>query len=324
LKHRGCLAVLAFVLVSSASVFPEVSFDGIWAYLMKGEEQFLDMGYPITDIGYFGAEIDCFGHLTGVPDPKNLAEFGGRKHLVVAEVTNKALTHFCIDPAYPVRDRLIGMIALSSEDYDGVQIDFEMVSPEDTENFMQFLAMVKSVIGPRKALSVAVPARVRTITDAYDYKRIAAIADKLIVMAYDEHWSGSAPGPIASMDWCRRVTEYALSQMDRDKLVMGMPFYGRAWTETKLAKAYKFSGLETLRKDKAIRKIARKEGIPWFEYRETVAVKVFFEDVQSIVSRSGMYRDSGVREVSFWRLGQEDPDVWKELSIEKAVGVLQN
>lgn len=290
---------------------------------MKGEEQFFNPGYPITDIGYFGAEIDCFGHLTGVPDPKKIQEFKGRKHLVIAEVTNKALTHFCIDPAYPVRDRLIGMIALASEDYDGVQIDFEMVSPEDSENFIQFLAMIKSVIGPRKMLSVAVPARVRTIVDAYDYRRIAAIADRLIVMAYDEHWSGSSPGPIASMDWCRRVSEFALSQMDRDKLVMGMPFYGRAWAETKLAKAYKFSSLEILRKEKSIRNIARKEGIPWFEYRETVGVKVFFEDVESIASRSALYRDQGVREVSFWRLGQEDPGIWKELSINTVAGITQ-
>ncbi|HNQ98248.1 MAG TPA: glycoside hydrolase, partial [Treponemataceae bacterium] len=57
-------------------------------------------------------------------------------------------------------------------------------------------------------------------------------------------------------------------------------------------------------------------GVPWFEYQETVRVKVFYEDTASIVQRSMMYRVAGVRSVSFWRLGQEDPLIWKELSVK--------
>lgn len=313
-----CFSLFTLVIVlSSLPLSATVAFDSIWAYLMKGEERFFDTSYPVSDIGYFGATMNSFGKLVDVPDPAALASFPGKKHLVVAEVTNRALTHFCLNPAYPVREQLLGDIVLASKGYDGVQIDFELVSREDAAHFLSFLVDLKERIGKDKVLSIAVPARIKAIKDdAYDYKKLARVADTIIVMAYDEHWSGSAAGPVASMDWCRRVATYSKKAIGTSKLVMGMPFYGRSWTDNRLAKAYKFSTLDTLLKEKAIQDIQRRQGVPWFEYQETVRVKVFYEDTVSIVQRSMMYRVAGVRSVSFWRLGQEDPLIWKELSVK--------
>jgi hypothetical protein len=60
-------------------------------YLLNGDESLLDPSYPVTDAGYFGATINMYGKLTGVPDAHRLSSFSGRKHLVIAELGNSAL-----------------------------------------------------------------------------------------------------------------------------------------------------------------------------------------------------------------------------------------
>jgi spore germination protein YaaH len=307
----------AFALETEASWSdPDVDaarFHEIWGYLMTGEERYLDKTMPVSDVGYFGAGLSVKGKLVGVPDRARLGDYDGRVHLVVAEVSNKSVTHFCLDPEYPLRAALVADIIAAAEKYDGVQIDFELVLPEDAESFYSFLKDIKAGIGD-KTFSVAIPARTRVVEDAYNYRKIAAIADRVIVMAYDEHWSGSSPGSIASLEWCRKVASFAMGEIGKAKLVMGLPFYGRAWGESNPSKAYRYSALSSLMAEKSIPEISRADEIPFFEYLETIKVRVFFEDAHSVLTRARMYQKASVKNISFWRLGQEDPQIWGSLS----------
>ena len=101
------LAAFALAFLAPRCPAEEAGFSEIWAYLMAGEEQYLDPSFPITDVCYFCAGISSEGKLGGVPDRARIAAFPGRVHLVVAEVGNYALTNFCLDPEYPLRDRLV-------------------------------------------------------------------------------------------------------------------------------------------------------------------------------------------------------------------------
>lgn len=299
------------------AVSGKLEFSEIWAYLIRGEERFLDPAQPITDIGYFGAGIGIGGNLVKVPPRDRLSSFKGRVHLVVEELENFALVHFCLNPEYPLRDALVADIAKAARDYDGVQIDFEAVSSKDYENFYVFLELLKRELGA-KTLSIALPARLKDIREALSYERIAKIADRIVVMAYDEHWSSSEPGPVASIDWCRKVAAYAVSKIGADRLVMGLPFYGRAWADKSLSRAYKYSSLAKLIDEKGIGIVQRKEEIPYIEYDELVNVKVYFDDQASTLVRLGVYRSASVKNVAFWRLGQEDPSVWGAIAVPVA------
>ena len=84
MKHFAVLLLWVFSSVLFAST--PVEFTEVWAYLLAGEERFLDDSLPITDIGYFGAGLNSFGELVGVPDRAKLARWNGRVHLVIAEV----------------------------------------------------------------------------------------------------------------------------------------------------------------------------------------------------------------------------------------------
>ncbi|MDR3049306.1 MAG: glycoside hydrolase [Elusimicrobiota bacterium] len=303
-----------FISISSFAQDKTIVFDEIWGYLNTKDEAAVKASYPITDIGYFAAEINSFGKLVSVPNRKAIRNFSGRVHLVVAQVSNRALTHFSIDPSLPIRDILIADIAKAVKFYDGLQIDFEHVPPQDRYNFYSFLAELKKAIGD-KPLSVAVGARTRYIDDAYEYGEIAKIADRIIIMAYDEHWSGSIPGSVASLAWCKKVAQYASKTIPQEKLVMGIPFYSRAWASFNPAKAYKHSGVKKLVNDKNIGAFEFDEEIPFFKYQETVSVTVYYENAASVMKRAAIYDSMDINKIAFWCLGQEDTQIWNNLKI---------
>jgi hypothetical protein len=288
---------------------PELRFNELWCYLTDGQERALKPGYPITDLVYFGAEIDSYGKLTGVPDYRKLRSFPGRLHLVVA-CNSRSLTHFVLESGSTLRRQLTEDLLKAAENFDGLQIDFELIPARDGANFISFLAELRKGLG-NKLFTIALPARRRTIAqDVYDYAKIAPLVDRIFVMAYDEHWSKSAPGPIASLNWCRAVAEYSLKTIGPDKLIMGMPFYGRTWGSFNPFRAFFHSGIERIRGENAVPEAERKNGVPTFSYETTITVTVYYEDVYSIALKSTMYRDLGVTAVGFWTLGQEDPRVW--------------
>ncbi len=157
-------------------------FDEVWGYLMKGEERELSGAEPLTDICYFSIPVSSKGLLSIPPAPPSLS--GGlrarsRVHIVITELSNPALTHFCLNPELPYRKRLVDDIVRAAARYDGVQIDFESVPTDDARNFLGFLGDIRKSLPTGKILSVALPARrnrsgTRTIMPPYRQSSIAS------------------------------------------------------------------------------------------------------------------------------------------------------
>ena len=295
---------------------PVSAFREIWAYVVAGREAALTPGLPISDIGYFGADIGVYGALIEVPDRKKLRNFSGRVHMVV-KCDSRSLTYFVLRPDSAERKALIADLAAATRNFDGLQIDFENIPSRAGDSFHSFLAELKTAIG-NKMFTIALPARFRKINDdVFDYAKITPMVDRVLVMAYDEHWSTSAPGPIASLSWCKRVADYSLNVIGREKLIMGLPFYGRAWGSPNPSQAYLYTGIERIIKENDVAEIRRENGIPVFEYKIPVSVKVYYDDEYSLSARMEMYRAMGIASIGFWRLGQETPAVWQYIKLEK-------
>ncbi|MDR2069846.1 MAG: glycoside hydrolase [Treponema sp.] len=299
---------------------PVSSFGETWGYLISGQEENLNPGYPLTDIGYFGAEVDSYGRLVDVPDPRKIDFFPGRIHLVVA-CNSRGLTHFVIEHGSRARKQLVADLLEAVKPFDGLQIDFELVPRNDGEAFREFLRELRDGLGG-KVLSAALPARTHELeNDVYDYRKLLPLADRILVMAYDEHWSTSEPGPIASLNWCRSVAAYAMKTLGPDKLIMGLPFYGRTWGDMNPNRAFFHSGIERIKRENNVDVVKRQDDIPSFTYKVPVTITVFYEDEYSLSARLNMYQTMGVRSVGFWALGQETPLVWEllHLDAQKAV-----
>jgi hypothetical protein len=291
------------------SNLPVSAFKEIWAYVLADKEDALRSGMPISDVGYFGAEISSYGILVDVPNRRKLRNFSGRVHLVVA-CNGRALSHFVLKPGSAERTSLIADLLAASKDYDGLQIDFENILQKDGEPYLSFLKELRAGLG-NKMLTVALAARTRKIADdVYDYEKILPVVDRILVMAYDEHWSTSAAGPIASLPWCKRVADYSMKTIGKEKLIMGLPFYGRGWGRPNHSQAYIYTSIERVIKENNVKDIRHENGIPAFDYNASVSVKVYYEDEYSLSARMEMYRSMGVNAIGFWRLGQETPAVW--------------
>ncbi|MDR0638126.1 MAG: glycoside hydrolase [Spirochaetaceae bacterium] len=294
---------------------PESTFTEVWTYVIAGSEKYLKASYPITDIVYFGAEVDAYGSIVAIPRRKNLPRNNARIHVSIT-CGSSGLTHFLLEPESKARAAFFNALITMAGEYDGLNIDLENIPLQDADNFLSLLRQLKETLG-EKMLSVCVPART-TESRTYNYKNISKIADRVFVMAYDEHWSGSSPGSIASLRWCRNVAAYALKTIGAQKLVMGIPFYGRSWANKTTARALIASTTDNIMKDNSITEVERENGVPKFTYTTNVKVTVYFEDAYSLAVRMDMYQTSGVDKIGFWRLGQEDTAVWNYVGIKAA------
>ena len=307
--------ILPFIHEAGGAL-PVTKFKEVWGYVIAGQEAALKKELPITDVGYFGAEVDMYGTLANVPRRQNLASFSGRVHLVVTCGSN-ALTYFTLLPGSTQRRQLLNDLIAAARNFDGLNIDFENIPPKSGEAFLSFLRELKQGLPSEKIFSVCLYGRPRKFqNDVYDYEIISPLADKIFIMAYDEHWGGGPPGPVASLRWCRSVANHSMRTIGADKLVMGIPLYGRAWESQNHSRALIYPTTEKLINTHNIKNIKYDNGIPTFEYKPEVTVKVFFDDEYSVSARLEMYKSMSIKAVGFWRIGQETPKIWNLLKIE--------
>ena len=294
-----------------------LEFNEIWGYVMTSREKYFSKDMPITDLCYFSADVNSYGELSSIPNPKQFAGFKGRIHLVVT-CTGRALTHFSMTPGTKEYKGILDAIESASKKYDGIQIDYENIGARDAGNFLTYLKDIRKRIGPNKILSVALPARTRAISDdIFNYKKIEPLVDRILIMAYDEHWSGSKPGPVASMDWCKKVADYAKTVIPQEKLIMGLPFYGRSWEDYCYSDAWIYTSMNRIMKENDAHRIERDNGVAHVSFDAKTHVEAYFDDAYSLVERSKMYQSTGIQKIGFWRIGQEDSDIWNYLKIKK-------
>lgn len=287
-----------------------------WGYVMQGREDEYKRESPITDVCYFSADINCYGELSGVPVRSKLKTGKARCHLVIA-CDSRAATHLALNPQYDTRKKILKDIVKAAANYDGVQLDLEYIPIRDRRHFITFIGDLRYMLNG-KMLSVCVPARFkRGSEDTYPYAEIALYCDRVFVMCYDEHWSTSRPGAVASPEWCKKVLAYAIKDIPARKLVMGVPFYGRTWASETTAGAWYNSGVNRILTEHGVEEVTYEDDIPKFQYTANVDVTGYFTDTYAAWNLCKIYEQAGVQKVGFWRLGQEEEDFWDWVKIKK-------
>lgn len=204
----------------------------------------------------------------------------------------------------------------------GVQLDFEAVPRElrhELTSYVADLAAELHAIG--KTISMAVPAKPDDMpwndwNGAFDYPALGEVLDQMYIMAYDEHYAGGPPGPVASLPWTESVIRYAISVMPSKKIVLGLPGYGYDWGP---------NGGRAFGTDYMKRRLVDLEAeIEWNPIvGENVATyvlddephTVWFPDERSLAAKLELAEQYNLKGVALWRLGLETREYWDALAV---------
>ncbi|HOJ77381.1 MAG TPA: glycosyl hydrolase family 18 protein [Bacillota bacterium] len=207
---------------------------------------------------------------------------------------------------------------LLEKGYQGVNIDFENVPAGYRSHLTAFFRELAAVLQPRGLLVTAsVPAK--TYDDqksphsgAFDFPALAPYLDQVMIMAYDQHYSGGPPGPVASYPWVERVINYTLKSFPANKVVLGLAGYGYDWTNHS-GKARNYNAIqEIIKKYNVSPKWHSEYKVPYFQYKSWGTThQVWYENSHSTAAKMTLVKKYNLRGVALWRLGYEDPQVWK-------------
>ncbi len=307
--------------IPAATSSEKLRFREIWAYLMAGEESHWSDAAPITDLGLFDFSLDATARLTGRANLKAIDRakaLGVRTHLVLASSGNRSLLHLALSPRYGARQALLAELAALPRRHpvDGVQLDIEGPRAEEREDYVSFVRELRAALPEKSILSLALPAKTRDAPAAIVYGDLAGLADRFFIMVYDFHWKGGPPGPISPLDWHDQVLACAAKHLPADRVVIGLPFYGRIWQREEVARAVKHEGALRIAAEQSAGVRRDSSRTHSFTYKTEVTAEGWFEDAASLRAKLESAKARGFTRVGFWRLGQEDPKVWEILGRE--------
>lgn len=217
---------------------------------------------------------------------------------------------------------------------DGVNVDIENVTEAQRNQYTELLRVLREKIPKDKEVSVAVSANPGGLETgwhgSYDYTGLSQNADYLMVMAYDEHYEGGTPGPVASIEFVENSIRYALSKAPKNKIVLGIPLYGRIWSVDNSSVVGRGVGIDIINKMikdyNGVVTFDETAGVPKAEFEiksgdkeYTVGERVlqpgkyvvWYEDEKSIKAKLNLITKYDLKGAGFWALGLEDPVIWE-------------
>ncbi len=217
----------------------------------------------------------------------------------------------------PQRQRLIASLlqVIEKNKFGGLTIDIEEVPASSQPNLFAFMRELHSEFQSRSLiLAQAVPFD----NPDWNYTAYASVTDYLMLMAYDQHWSTGGAGPVAGQDWFESILKKRMAQLSPAKTIICFGNYGYNWADDR-------SEAETVSFQESL--LAAKESLdspteikfdpasknPYFEYTEEDGKEhsVWFLDAATAYNEIRSAKPYKVAGFALWRLGSEDPSLWK-------------
>lgn len=238
------------------------------------------------------------------------------------------------------RENLINQLIIAAKTYgfDGINIDFELITQSIAEDYIQFLREL-SVECRNEGIVLSVDNYVpMTYNLYYDRAEQGILADYVIIMGYDEHTSSSdSAGSVASLPFVKNGIIDTLSEVPAQKVINAIPFYTRVWTETPeeyaqdgdiiiedaingnyvlSSEAVSMTKALSLVEENGASKVWLEElGQYYVEYSSgNSTVRIWLEEETSVEEKMKLIAENDLAGVAGWKLGLEDSSVWSVIS----------
>jgi cellulose synthase/poly-beta-1,6-N-acetylglucosamine synthase-like glycosyltransferase/spore germination protein YaaH/peptidoglycan/xylan/chitin deacetylase (PgdA/CDA1 family) len=209
---------------------------------------------------------------------------------------------------------------LASDRFRGLMVDFEAFPISGQPGYIALLNELSSDLHSRgMKLYVSLPAH----NSEFDYAAIAAPADGVVIMNYDEHYPGAASGPVASQDWFVDNLKFAVKAIPHEKIICAIANYGYDWVlkpkkgklpsdERDHTVSVQEAWLEARDSDEDI--YFDDDALnPHFSYLDERSLRhdVWFLDAVTALNHMRAAQMLGIRTFALWRLGGEDRTIWR-------------
>lgn len=192
----------------------------------------------------------------------------------------------------------------------GLVLDLESLPASAIRDYLSFIPQLRSVLPAGSQIAVTVPAD----DSNWPLSAFGKAADRVILMAYDQHWAQGQPGPIAAQDWFVQQVEKARRIVAPGKLIVAIGNYAYDWHgKSADGLSVEEAWLEAHDNEAPV-SFDRESGNPAFAYTDSDGEHtVWMLDAATAWNEMQALKRMGVGDIALWRLGTEDPDFWSSL-----------
>lgn len=221
------------------------------------------------------------------------------------------------------RDALVNNILAQAITYglDGINVDFEEVSVEASDGFIQFIKEL-SIKCEKNDIVLSVDNYMPKYTPHYNRAEQAKYADYVVMMGYDEHTNGSdEAGSVASIGFVEEGVTATLEEVPAEQVILGMPFYCRVWQVNGDggiidSKAYGLDAIQSyIRTNGLTPEWSDELGQYYVEYVDGDKIyRVWIEDENSIEQKLKVMDSYGLAGAAFWKKGFDNSATWNVIA----------
>jgi cellulose synthase/poly-beta-1,6-N-acetylglucosamine synthase-like glycosyltransferase/spore germination protein YaaH/peptidoglycan/xylan/chitin deacetylase (PgdA/CDA1 family) len=210
------------------------------------------------------------------------------------------------------KERLINDIIKYIEQYklQGINIDFEEFKEKSDE---PIIAFQKELYEKLHAKGLIVTQDVMPDNSDFNLKELNKYNDYLLLMAYDEHWNESVPGPVCEQRWIEKQLDITAAQVPAQKIILCVAGYGYDWAKGKPATNLSYQQALALAQDTKSTIIFDNDTYNCgFNYTDADSIKhaVSFTDAAGNFNTVRFADTYGTAGTALWRLGSEDERLW--------------
>jgi hypothetical protein len=300
----------------------------------------------LSDLCYFSYEVDA---ATG--NPTTIHDWNTSPAIDLA-LENDVNVHLCVTifsghytffnsatAQQTLIDNVIQMI--EERGAHGVNMDIEAISSSLSNELTAFLINLSNQLHtalPEAELSIAAPAV--NWSGTYDISTLKDYVDIFMIMAYDYYWNGSsqagAVSPLYSMvssynyNFSKTISYYQSEGVQKNKLLIGVPYYGREWPTEGPEAPSNTNGSGTARTYSYVnnntsghysienKKWESNSFSPYFSFENSGWSQCFMEDSYSLGKKYDIVNRREVAGIGIWALGYDDgySDLWDLIAVK--------
>ena len=226
------------------------------------------------------------------------------------------------------------MTAVMQIGIDGINVDFEKISKDCGEHYIQFIREL-SVKCRQNGIVLSVDNYVpKGYNMQYNRKEQGVMADYVVIMGYDEHNGSSLEaGSVSSYEFVKEGIEETMKEVPAEKIISGIPFFTRLWTETPKTQEELNQQAGTEEADYPMKVTSEALGMSTAKEKisqagaqitldestgqnyatweaDGVTYEIWLEDATSIEPKLKLMKENKLAGTAAWALGQESADIW--------------